>query len=132
MVISLKKEELTYTSCYCEENVWLICDRIRNGDPDSLGDFHVVFISNEDRMIPLWRQSAGKPEFDDERVVWDYHVIQVDAARRLVLDLDTTLDFPCDFNVYLASAIKNERLFIPRFRRRFRRRGRRTKLSLFL
>ncbi|XP_043363321.1 protein N-terminal glutamine amidohydrolase isoform X3 [Dermochelys coriacea] len=56
-----------YTSCYCEENVWKLCEYIRSYDQYPLEEFYAVFISNERRMIPLWKQRSG---CGDEPVVW--------------------------------------------------------------
>ena len=33
----------------------------------------VVFVSNKKRVVPLWRQKAGREE--EKLVIWDYHVI---------------------------------------------------------
>uniref|UniRef100_A0A663DRR0 Protein N-terminal glutamine amidohydrolase n=1 Tax=Aquila chrysaetos chrysaetos TaxID=223781 RepID=A0A663DRR0_AQUCH len=56
-----------YTSCYCEENVWKLCDYIRSQHQYPLEEFYAVFISNDRRMIPLWKQKSGH---GDEPVVW--------------------------------------------------------------
>lgn len=42
-----KKEDSAYTRCYCEENVWLLCQKweaARGGDGAKLS---VVFVSND-------------------------------------------------------------------------------------
>ncbi|KAM8811087.1 protein N-terminal glutamine amidohydrolase-like [Eudromia elegans] len=61
-----------YSSCYCEENVWKLCEYIRRRDQYPLEEFFAVFISNERRMIPLWKQKSGR---GDEAVVWDSRVV---------------------------------------------------------
>ncbi|CAM5088540.1 unnamed protein product [Eretmochelys imbricata] len=61
------RHSCVYTSCYCEENVWKLCEYIRSYDQYPLEEFYAVFISNERRMIPLWKQQSG---CGDEPVVW--------------------------------------------------------------
>ena len=113
-------EDCVYTSCYCEENVWKLCDYIRNShSSDLLSDYFVVFISNPLEQIPLWKQKAGRLE-DDHFVVWDYHVILVDKIGQLVFDLDTTLSFPCSLNEYLEHCIGSDSLITKEYRRCFR------------
>uniref|UniRef100_A0A6G1RVG1 Protein N-terminal glutamine amidohydrolase n=1 Tax=Hypotaenidia okinawae TaxID=2861861 RepID=A0A6G1RVG1_9GRUI len=63
-----------YTSCYCEENVWKLCDYIRSRGRYPLEEFYAVFISNDRRMIPLWKQQSGHA---DEPVVWVRHSVLV-------------------------------------------------------
>ncbi|NXD05862.1 NTAQ1 amidohydrolase, partial [Nothocercus nigrocapillus] len=55
-----------------EENVWKLCDYIRSRDQYPLEEFYAVFISNERRMIPLWKQKSGH---GDEPVVWVKHFV---------------------------------------------------------
>ncbi|CAG8630576.1 5104_t:CDS:2 [Ambispora leptoticha] len=111
---------LTYTACYCEENVYLlcrklVCDKHPENDKDSLAssDFKIyaVFISNKNETIPLFRQRASLQ--DNGFIIWDYHVILVytqpmydkEKKKSWVYDLDTTLDFPCDFETYAREAL---------------------------
>uniref|UniRef100_A0A804PZQ0 Protein N-terminal glutamine amidohydrolase n=1 Tax=Zea mays TaxID=4577 RepID=A0A804PZQ0_MAIZE len=72
----------THTPCYCEENVYMLCNElIRTGVADPAGtDLYVVFISNEEKKVPLWHQKAGHS--DDGFICWDYHVICIQAKQR--------------------------------------------------
>ena len=46
-----------------EENVWKLCERWKQNDPNSLDHLSAVFISNARRQIPIWEQkSATNPE----------------------------------------------------------------------
>jgi hypothetical protein len=111
-VASVDRSEFSYTSFYCEENVWHLA-----GDPRIGGDSRrVVFISNRDRACALWCQRAGSP------VLWDYHVILASkvGGRALIWDLDTTLDFPAPAELYLASTFPISGRIDPRFEPRFR------------
>ncbi|KAM4685138.1 protein N-terminal glutamine amidohydrolase isoform 3-T5 [Amazona ochrocephala] len=109
-----------YTSCYCEENVWKLCEYIRSQDQYPLEEFYAVFISNDRRMIPLWKQKSGH---GDEPVVWDYHVILLHVSSReqnFIYDLDTVLPFPCPFDMYSVEAFRLDDGLRPEFHRKIR------------
>ena len=61
---------------------------------------YVVFVSNKKKVVPLWRQKAGRDE--EKLVIWDYHVILIyrPDERTLVYDLDseaeTAVTHPAD------------------------------------
>nr|CAG4641148.1 EOG090X0C0Q [Eulimnadia texana] len=114
-------EKCVYTSCYCEENVWHLCDFVRRNNPADLSNCWVVFISNKNQTIPLWEQKASRDETG--LVIWDYHVIfvvQKNAGKSLVYDLDSRLNFPCDFDEYVAKTIQSDDNIFPQFHRFFR------------
>ncbi|XP_031988622.1 protein N-terminal glutamine amidohydrolase isoform X3 [Corvus cornix cornix] len=93
----------TYTSCYCEENVWKLCDYIRSQDRYPLEEFYAVFISNDRRM--------------------DYHVILLHVSsgeQNFIYDLDTVLPFPCPFDVYSVEAFRSDDSLRPEFHRNIR------------
>ncbi|XP_062347498.1 protein N-terminal glutamine amidohydrolase isoform X3 [Cinclus cinclus] len=93
----------TYTSCYCEENVWKLCDYIRSQDRYPLEEFYAVFISNDRRM--------------------DYHVILLHVSsgeQNFIYDLDTVLPFPCPFDVYSVEAFRLDDSLHPEFHRKLR------------
>ncbi|XP_058687214.1 protein N-terminal glutamine amidohydrolase isoform X8 [Poecile atricapillus] len=93
----------TYTSCYCEENVWKLCDYIRSQDRHPLEEFYAVFISNDRRM--------------------DYHVILLHVTsgeQNFIYDLDTVLPFPCPFDVYSVEAFRLDDSLRPEFHRKIR------------
>ena len=50
-----------YTSCYCEENVYLLAKAFL-ADPSitEIWDIFVVFISNETKMVGDWLLKAGE------------------------------------------------------------------------
>ena len=54
-------DECEYASCYCEENVWKLCQMLQ--EKEDLQHLHrasAVFISNPGRSVPLWSQKAGR------------------------------------------------------------------------
>ncbi|CAA6662132.1 unnamed protein product [Spirodela intermedia] len=103
----------TYTPFYCEENVYFLCKKLSLfgiADPKS-NDLFAVFISNEEKQVPLFRQKASKRV--DGLVVWDYHVICIQSRRdgegrvkHVVWDLDSNLPFPLDLSDYMAETIR--------------------------
>ena len=123
MACAPKQEECVYTSCYCEENVWKLCEQFqkRGGDTKQLC---VVFISSHERQTALWNlKCGGTADFQ----LWDYHVILIKSApsdressqsttdtvrehesESLVYDLDTSLPFPVSFNQYAKEVLRPE------------------------
>ncbi|CAL4900510.1 unnamed protein product [Urochloa decumbens] len=101
-----------HTPFYCEENIYMLCKELtRIGVADPMGsDLYVVFISNEEKKIPLWHQKASNS--DEGFICWDYHVICIQVKRNkgeildLVWDLDSDLPFPSPFNQYVSDAIR--------------------------
>nr|CAG4638690.1 EOG090X0C0Q [Cyclestheria hislopi] len=111
-----------YTKYYCEENVWHLCNHVKQHCKRELDDCFVVFVSNETRSVPLWYQKAGRS--DDGLVVWDYHVIFIHKNKQAtayeVYDLDSSLTFPCDFLEYTSKVLKCDELLQAQFHRSFR------------
>ncbi|CAO1371188.1 unnamed protein product [Diamesa serratosioi] len=107
--ILFKLPDCSYVSCYCEENVWKLCEQVKKQHPNELSKSYAVFVSNERRTVPLWRQKAGRGE--DKLVVWDYHVFFMhnpSPNRCLVFDLDTTLPFPTYFHKYVTETFRTD------------------------
>jgi hypothetical protein len=40
-----------YTSCYCEENVYLACQKLVNSGASHLQDIYAVFLSNSTKTV---------------------------------------------------------------------------------
>lgn len=51
----ISAEEALYQSCYCEENVYKLIEKI-----DDKNGIFAIIISNDCKMIPLWKQKAAK------------------------------------------------------------------------
>lgn len=56
-----------------EENVWKLCEQVKKTRPSELAKCYAVFVSNEGRTVPLWRQKAGRG--DDKVVIWVSNLI---------------------------------------------------------
>ncbi|KAF8894694.1 N-terminal glutamine amidase-domain-containing protein [Infundibulicybe gibba] len=94
-----------YTSHWCEENVYLLCQAF-SADAQVSRAWHIsaVFISNPSKSVALWSQKLS-PE-PGHAVVWDYHAILVlrptnTGAQSWVYDFDSCLPMPCPFPVYV-------------------------------
>jgi len=118
--ISSKPNQI-YTSCYCEENIWHLCDKIKKSNISTENQTpYVIFISNDNKTVPLWSQSSSKSE--DGLVIWDYHVILIIKTDQgsTVFDLDTNLQYPCDYNSYSQDTFKSDDNILEQFHRKFR------------
>ncbi|TKS89257.1 Protein N-terminal glutamine amidohydrolase [Collichthys lucidus] len=123
-----------------EENVWKLCDSVRTERTAPLEQLYVIFISNEKRTVPLWKQRSGR---GDQPVIWvcdvmclltddvmndvmafqDYHVILMQAGLQsdsLVYDLDSELPFPVSLQLYAAQALRSDRNIRPEYHRKLR------------
>uniref|UniRef100_A0A1I8EA22 tyrosine--tRNA ligase n=2 Tax=Wuchereria bancrofti TaxID=6293 RepID=A0A1I8EA22_WUCBA len=102
----LSKYDCDYTPI--EENIWKLCKKV-SASLDELNYCSAVFISNKNRMVPLWKQRAIAAAGRDY-VIWDYHVILLYSKLGLVFvyDFDTTLTFPCDAQTYWTETFRPE------------------------
>lgn len=82
--------EIRYQPCYCEENVWFLCQDERVNPASA----QVVIVTNWLRGVRMWSQRATFPR----PVVWDYHVFVWSSPY--VWDLDTLLGFPVPDELY--------------------------------
>lgn len=123
--VQLERSDFTYTSQYCEENVYMLCKKLCSAGVvhQEGSNLFVVFISNENRQVPLWHQKAG--EGTEGLVIWDYHVICVQKTtgkdtQFQVWDLDTVLPFPVPLHQYITEAIRPSLPLYRKFHRFFR------------
>jgi hypothetical protein len=115
--------EQSYASCYCEENVYQLTQRLflyKETHPEEMEgvEFYVLFISNRNKQTPIWFQRAAA--IPGEAVVWDYHVILCSKSKRadetLVFDLDTLLQFPCPAGEYFQNSFKPDLSIFNKYR----------------
>ena len=130
----LTRENCTYTSAYCEENVYKLCQSF--ADPHNT---YVIFITNPKKCCPVWTQQAS--EDPDHPVFWDYHVIMVykprcndkdsceelassneagAKAEPIVFDLDSTLPFPTPLSQYTFKAFRTDLNLLEEYKQRLR------------
>lgn len=107
-----KRTDFPYAHCFCEENIYKVAESLMVSSESQLTRYYVIFISSEGKTTPLWCQKSSPDP--DKTVVWDYHVVllQVDADSKgnpLILDHDTTLDFPCMALQYMLQSIQPNR-----------------------
>ena len=91
-----------YQSCFCEENVYLLCERIHSEQSSDTSHAHtfVIFISSLAKAFPIWYQK--KSACVEEPVFWDYHVILVHNG--FVYDHDSILPWGCTLEEYCRCA----------------------------
>ncbi len=102
--------ELPYTPLFCEENIWLLAERLlAEGErPERL---RVLFFSNPDKQVVLLKQRrAGEQGY----VVWDYHVVL--QAGGLIYDFDTVLPFPVDAVDYFLDTFPDQTVLAETYR----------------
>merc|ERR1719483_1086250 len=112
--------QCSYAACYCEENVYKVCQMLSEKFESELSKCWAVFVSNKKRVVPLWRQKAGRDE--EKLVIWDYHVILIyrPDERTLVYDLDSELPFPTYFHKYVTETFRTDAILNPEYHRIFR------------
>ncbi|CAF0990953.1 unnamed protein product [Rotaria sordida] len=116
----VNRDQCVYTSCYCEENIWKLCECWKQNNPNHLNSLYAVFISNKRRQIPIWEQKSASNS--EHLAIWDYHVILVDksSSPSVIYDFDSTLPFPVSATNYIQLAIHDEINIVHRYHRMFR------------
>jgi len=71
-----ERSSFAYTSCYCEENAYLLIKRLVEEEEEG-AEAWAVFVSNRERVVPIWRQRAARRDPGGAPVLWDYHVFAV-------------------------------------------------------
>lgn len=112
-----------HTPSFCEENVYLLCKKLCADKVADVSDLFVVFISNENKHVPLWHQKASHRA--DGVILWDYHVICIQRRKEgksmdLVWDLDSSLPFPSTLSSYISESIRPSFELFSEFQRVFR------------
>jgi hypothetical protein len=100
-------ENIQYTSCFCEENVYKLAEKC-----GAVGyDASVVFISSESKQTPIWCQRSARGP--DEPVLWDYHVVLLvrgvvtsNGPKDMIFDLDCTLACPTSVEEYFEMSFR--------------------------
>ncbi len=112
---SPQRENYLYQACYCEENIWQLCQCAEFANSDVL-----VIAALGDYFPILWQKAATAPY---SPVMWDYHVVLLWHApngKHYILDFDTTLPFCTPLAQYIQHAFFDENQLQPQMRPRFR------------
>lgn len=101
---TLKREDFLYQPCYCEENIWHLCQN------EQFKNSYVIFVASKGALFPMLNQRAAS--YSAMPIFWDYHVILlVPGDKNQILDFDTSLPFCIGFDTYLSqSFIDNDLL----------------------
>ena len=107
-----------YASHYFEENIYILSKQQQQHYYLSV-DYHVIFITNKSRSIPIWCQRSSVSP--DTPVVWDYHVVLLakhvssQGTSSLIYDYDSTLSNPIDAEEYLLTALRCDTQLHPQY-----------------
>ncbi|PVG00221.1 hypothetical protein CPB86DRAFT_782814 [Serendipita vermifera] len=103
-------DDAVYTSCWCEENVYLLGKYFAQSIPNIKEEWnaYVAFISNENKSVFLCQaRHSTNPNLlrDNFGVVWDYHVILLlqslkSPGATYVYDFDSRLPLGSLFEDY--------------------------------
>ena len=52
-------EDIVYTACYCEENVYHLCQQLSGNKDNAQRELYAVFISNEARQVSFSVKSGS-------------------------------------------------------------------------
>ena len=74
--------ECSYAACFCEENVWKLCDHVQTTAPNELAKAFVIFVSNK-------KQVNGLPE----RLLFVGHTWQYAIKSGQQFNFNACLDF---------------------------------------
>ncbi|RNA36912.1 N-terminal glutamine amidohydrolase [Brachionus plicatilis] len=101
-----------------EENIWKFSKFLL--DKNDQSDLYAVFISNKNRMVPIWCQKAANDIKNP--VIWDYHVIAIQRSidKTNVYDFDTVLNFPESFESYVKKSFPLIVNLNPKYERLYR------------
>ena len=99
-----------YTAFFCEENIWQLVNSIT---PELLGNFTVLFLTNESKSIALMNQKAAKGQ---THIIWDYHVILHDLKQEVIFDYDSTLCMPSPLEEYFEKTFGRQDDYLSNFR----------------
>ncbi len=106
-------EDCHYQSCYCEENIWHLCQH------PVCTESTVIFIASHGGMFPMLYQKAMSDPTTP--ILWDYHVILLLAGQPAhILDFDTILPFCTELGTYLPQSFLPEKSVAPEYRPYFR------------
>jgi protein N-terminal glutamine amidohydrolase len=101
-----EKSSFLYTSLFCEENIWHLTNSLIS-QGISENTLNILFITNSNNKIAFFNQQATA---HNQAVIWDYHVILLAKIERTyhILDFDTRLPFPDDFDHYLQHSLPDK------------------------
>lgn len=101
--VVFSKKQFTYTAYFCEENIWLLGEKLVEAGI-SEKELFVWILSNSRRQIPLYSQTLQDGPFP---VLWDYHVILFWDSKnsKFIFDFDSTLIFPTELTIYFSKTI---------------------------
>nr|CCC93769.1 conserved hypothetical protein [Trypanosoma congolense IL3000] len=120
------REDVPYASHYCEENTYKVIELLYQSCALGDGAVFAVFISNNIKSTPVWRQRLRNGEGP---VLWDYHVVALadlpsgvegGSSSKWVFDYDTVLPYPCEAVRYINESFHPYEQLADKYRQWFR------------
>ena len=111
-----EKNQCQYTANYCEENVYLLCEKFLKSAKlreNTKEKAYAVFITNPQKQTSIKCQKKGNKLLNN-LVIWDYHVIFLHKIENFlevssfIYDFDSILEFPTNFEKYYKNALNFE------------------------
>jgi hypothetical protein len=125
---ALQREDVPYTSHYCEENTYKLIEKlyaeydIDEGEEEKT-NVYAVFVSNPLKRTLVWMQRLSADDLE-RPVVWDYHVFAMTTSshpeKKLIIDYDSVLPYPCSSTEYILKAFRPQLALRPEFIQLFR------------
>jgi len=97
IMLKLDKSSFSYTSLFCEENIWKLIESLLNYK--SIKPLDVLFLINHSEKIAIFNQLKSEL---NQPVIWDYHVIlsALIDDETVILDFDSRDSFPAKIDSY--------------------------------
>jgi hypothetical protein len=113
----ITRSSCPYTAYFCEENAWLIAERLRD-QGRQLEAIEILLFTNPNESVLLHEQRGAPP---GQPLIWDYHVVvRLRADRDVIIDPDSRLELPCDAQEYLRKTFADQARLAPGLRTRVR------------
>jgi hypothetical protein len=112
------QQEPTYTPLFCEENIWLLANRLRQTGQQEEGTY-VLFFSNLRQSILLLNQRRAS---EGRLTLWDYHVVlqTEEDERTWIYDFDSRLPFPTRLQHYFSQTFPDPAVIPKRYQTKIR------------
>jgi hypothetical protein len=110
----LVPDNFPYTAQFCEENTWWLAKTLKEEGVDTAA-MQVLLFSNPWKQIVMLNQKAAE---QGQAIAWDYHVVLKlhHEGKDQVLDFDSLLPFPCDYDRYMKHSFPDQGVLPERYR----------------
>ena len=75
-----KKTQCIYTHCYCEENIWKLCEKLKTENHPELDHCYAIFLSSDNSVLPMWYQKDN-----GELIIWGKICSIPDFSKEIII-----------------------------------------------